>query len=310
MRKAATDSHDGEDVDDAARMSFDFETVADDRAIEDSDDDADDADDADYADDDMADVPVIHTIEESSDGNEDGRALSRATANGARTAGASTANGMVDSKQHKAGQLEIIIRPLPAHIIAKYKVTPPSDYVATVLQAVASSPSEEWFKVEYDDGRIDQVSARQLLPSFLLGTPSGTGLPDPENQFPLSPSASPSPSPSTLPALNLLIWAPRHSLKFLRLAPAESAPSTALPPFALASIGLGLQTVLATLSLQARQTFHLFRVLSPGSERQVAVGRWEYGMTLVERSHIEVTLSSNRHNHCIRNTSPLLKARP
>ncbi len=69
----------------------------------------------------------------------------------------SSTDGASEAGMGRRSKIEIVIRPLPAHVRAQYKVTPPSDHVGSVLEEISSLPREEWYRIEYDDGRVDQV---------------------------------------------------------------------------------------------------------------------------------------------------------
>lgn len=54
--------------------------------------------------------------------------------------------------------IEVILRPLPSHLKEAYAPIEPSNTIWTVLDKVSSNPDDTWYKVEFDDGRVDQVS--------------------------------------------------------------------------------------------------------------------------------------------------------
>lgn len=54
---------------------------------------------------------------------------------------------------------EIAIKPLPSHAAQEYQPIPPGDEIYRVLQKIPTGvPGETWLSVEFEDGRIDQVS--------------------------------------------------------------------------------------------------------------------------------------------------------
>jgi hypothetical protein len=76
-------------------------------------------------------------------------------------------NGRLSVSIEPANTLEIVLRPLPQHLRHEYKRVKTSDFVATVHERVPDSlPGEEWFTIQYDDGRIDQVSSLFFGNSF------------------------------------------------------------------------------------------------------------------------------------------------
>ncbi len=55
-------------------------------------------------------------------------------------------------------QIQIEIGPPPAKLAAQFKTVPTNDYVRAVLDRIISKHREDRFKIEYDDGRIGEVS--------------------------------------------------------------------------------------------------------------------------------------------------------
>lgn len=56
-------------------------------------------------------------------------------------------------------EFEIVIRPVPSQAAQEYKPIPPGDEIYRVLEKIPTGvPGETWLSVEFEDGRIDQVS--------------------------------------------------------------------------------------------------------------------------------------------------------
>lgn len=54
---------------------------------------------------------------------------------------------------------EIALRILPPDVVEQYRRPPPSDHVFQVLERVGVSRGAERYMVEFDDGRVEEVSA-------------------------------------------------------------------------------------------------------------------------------------------------------
>lgn len=58
-------------------------------------------------------------------------------------------------------KFEVVIKPLPPAAAQEYTKVPPGDEIYRVLDVIKTDvPGEAWLSVEYEDGRVDQVSHR------------------------------------------------------------------------------------------------------------------------------------------------------
>ena len=167
----ADDSGDG----DEPSMSFDFEPEEDDRADGDDTGDSDapaagvqspveDADDMEERNPDDEDIQDQLALEWD-------ESTQRQTDRYSSEPRKPTTNGSTETTSPMKEEIEIVIRPLSEHRRNQYKLLPPSDYVTAVLGKASSPPHGEIYKVEFEDGRVDQVSSAARLSPFELSQP-------------------------------------------------------------------------------------------------------------------------------------------
>lgn len=66
-------------------------------------------------------------------------------------------------------KFEVVIKPLPPAAAQEYTKVPPGDEIYRVLDVIKTDvPGEAWLSVEFEDGRVDQVSRRYRTGSLWL----------------------------------------------------------------------------------------------------------------------------------------------
>lgn len=64
-------------------------------------------------------------------------------------------------------KFEVVIKPLPPAAAQEYTKVPPGDEIYRVLEVIKTDvPGEAWLSVEFEDGRVDQVSRSYRTGSF------------------------------------------------------------------------------------------------------------------------------------------------
>jgi len=104
-----------------------------------------------------------------------------------------TGTSAVNPATRQGEKLEIILHEMPDHLRKEYKVVK-SDIVDKVLKRIKSAPGEKWYEVEFEDGRVDQVSKFYFYPTITSysrqsGVPLAIRYVLPLEPIPLTPSS-------------------------------------------------------------------------------------------------------------------------
>lgn len=84
---------------------------------------------------------------------------------------------------------EVIIDPLPPALAQQYTPIAPGDEIYRVLEKIPTGvPGETWLSVEFEDGRIDQVSLQKFWMLGFFSSNSG-GAPATDDRFGIIPSS-------------------------------------------------------------------------------------------------------------------------